>query len=231
MEAGHIKIYRSIESWRWGNDPVMVYFWVRILLMANWEDREWRDTVIGRGSFVTTVANLSNRTGLSIKQVRTCLSRLRAGGEIAVKTDKNCTYITICKYDDYQSGRANEGQMKGKPTATTKEIKKEKEKKVSNDTKEKIEFPFSSEKFMSTWNILIKQPKWKGKTVSALQFSLNKLSKFDEEFAIKLMEDSIANNYQGVVFPKTAQAYEEWKLNKKQNAKDGKLINWKDYNG
>ena len=230
MEAGHIKIYRSIESWRWGNDPVMVYFWVRILLMANWEDKEWHDKVIERGSFVTTVANLSSRTGLSVGQVRTCLNRLRAGGEIAVKATNNYTLITICKYDNYQSGTTNESQTDNKRIATTKEVKKE-EKKVSKDTKEKIEFPFSSEKFMSTWEILIKQPKWKGKTVSALQFSLNKLAKFDEEFAIKLMEDSIANGWQGVVFPQTGKAYEEWKADKKQNAKEEKLINWKNYNG
>ena len=227
MEAGHIKIYRGLGSWRWGNDPVMVYFWVRILLMANWEDKEWRDIVIKRGSFVTTVANLSSRLGLSIGQVRTCLNRLRAGGEVAVNATNNWTLITICKYEDYQQVTTNEQQTNNKRTTYTKEIKKE-EKKVSKDTKEKIEFPFSSEKFMSTWEILVKQPKWKGKTVNALQLSLNKLSKFDEEFAIKLMEDSIENGWQGVVFPQTGKAYEEWKLNKKRSVKDEKLISSKE---
>lgn len=112
----------------------MMYFWIRILLMANWRDKEWHDKVVKRGSFITTVANLSTKLGLSVKQVRTCLDRLRAGGEVTTNTANNHTVITICKYDDYQSPAANEGQMKGeeraddgqiegKERATTKEYK------------------------------------------------------------------------------------------------------------
>lgn len=127
MKEGHIRIARAIEEWRWGNDPTMVYFWLRILIMANWKDREWRDKVIKRGSFVTTIASLSAQLNLSVKQVRTCLDRLRAGGEVTTNTANNYTLVTICKYDSYQCLTANEGQMNGKSRdnerATTKEYK------------------------------------------------------------------------------------------------------------
>ena len=141
--AGSILIYRSIADWRWGDDPVMVYFWIRILLMANWKDKEWHDKVIMRGSFATTVAALSRQLNLSVKQVRTCLDRLRAGGEVTTDTANNYTLVTICKYDDYQLPTANEGQMKGncdgkcgdKQKATTKEDNKEiKKEKKEGDT-------------------------------------------------------------------------------------------------
>lgn len=150
MEAGYIKLCRAIEFWRWGNDPLMVYFWVRILLMANWEDKEWRDTVIKRGSFVSTVASLSSRLNLSVRQVRTCLNRLRAGGEIAVKATNNYTLITICKYDAYQLEATNERQTNDKRTTTTKEvnkIKKEEDTKVS-PKKESIDY----DAVMAMWN-------------------------------------------------------------------------------
>lgn len=114
MLDGYIKIHRALESWRWGDDPVMVYFWVRILMMANWEDSNWRDKVIKRGSFTTTVLSLSSTLRLSVKQIRTCLGRLRAGGEVTTDTSNNYTLITICNYDSYQCAEANEGQMKGK---------------------------------------------------------------------------------------------------------------------
>ena len=131
MKEGYIRIARDIEDWRWSDEPVMMYFWIRILLMANWKDKEWHDKVVKRGSFITTVANLSTQLNLSVKQVRTCLDRLRAGGEVTTDTSNNNTVITICKYDDYQSQTANEGQMNGNPEdkcrdnerATTKEYK------------------------------------------------------------------------------------------------------------
>lgn len=118
-------------DWRWFDDPIMLSFWLHILLMANWKDKEWHNKTVKRGSFITTVANLSTQLNLSVKQVRTCLDRLRAGGEVTTDTSNNHTVITICKYDDYQSPTANEGQMSGNPEdkcrdnerATTKEYK------------------------------------------------------------------------------------------------------------
>lgn len=98
----------------------MVYVWLRILLMANSEDRHWHDKIVKRGSFITTIASLSGQFNLTIKQVRTCLDRLRAGGEITTNTSNNNTLVTICKYDSYQLQGANEGQMKGKCPANEK---------------------------------------------------------------------------------------------------------------
>ena len=108
-------------EWRWSDDPIMVYFWIHILLMANWKDREWHDKVIKRGSFVTTISNLSGQLNLSTQQVRTCLDRLKTGGEIKTNSSNTHTLITICKYDDYQCQTTNEQQTNNKPITTTKE--------------------------------------------------------------------------------------------------------------
>lgn len=70
--------------------------------------------------------------------------------------------------------------------------------------------PTFSKKFSDTWEELCKQPKWRKKTSGALNLSLKKLQKFDEEFAIMLMEKAIEYDWQGVVFKDTEAKYQEW---------------------
>lgn len=89
-----------------------------------------------------------------------------------------------------------------------KENKKEK-KEVCE-----LALPYCSAEFVSTWEILKKQPKWKKKTKSALQMSLNKLGKYPEEFAILLMENAIAGDWQGVVFTWTPDEFRKWQSRK-----------------
>ena len=61
-------------------------------------------------------------------------------------------------------------------------------------------YPFTSMAFMSAWEALRKTPKWKKKLNYALQLSLDKLSKFEEEFAIRQIERAIESDWTGVVF-------------------------------
>lgn len=71
--------------------------------------------------------------------------------------------------------------------------------------------PSLSEKFLAVWGQLCQSPKWRSKPVSALQLALNKLTAYEEGFAILLMERAIMGNYQGVVFTDTQGEYLKWK--------------------
>lgn len=71
-------------------------------------------------------------------------------------------------------------------------------------------YPFTSMAFMSAWEALRKTPKWKKKLNYALQLSLNKLSNFEEEFAIRQIERAIESDWTGVVFTGTERDYQEW---------------------
>lgn len=91
-----------------------------------------------------------------------------------------------------------------------------------------LEYPFTSQRFLSVWKALRQTPKWKNKLNYALQLSLNKLGKFEEDFAIEQMERAAESNWTGVVFPGTEEKYKEWlKLkygnnrNVNQPSKDG----------
>lgn len=91
-----------------------------------------------------------------------------------------------------------------------------------------LEYPFTSTRFLSAWKALRQTPKWKNKPNYALQLSLNKLGKFEEDFAIEQMERAAESNWTGVVFSGTEEKYQEWlKLkygnnrNVNQPSKDG----------
>jgi hypothetical protein len=66
------------------------------------------------------------------------------------------------------------------------------------NTGENLIFPFDTEKFLSVWEVLRNQPKWKKKTSDALQASLKKLSNYSEAVAIQMMENTIAGGWQGL---------------------------------
>lgn len=93
-------------------------------------------------------------------------------------------------------------------------INQEKEKIEKKEKEVELALPYCSAEFVSTWELLRKQPKWKKKTKSALQMSLNKLGKYPEEYAILLMENAIAGGWQGVVFTWTPDDFRRWQAQK-----------------
>ena len=104
---------------------------------------------------------------------------------------------------------------------STPPTKPKKSKKKEGGEKPLV-YPFTSIAFMSAWEALRQTPKWKKKLNYALQLSLDKLSKFEEEFAILQIERAIESGWTGVVFTGTERDYQEW-LNQKygNNRKSG----------
>lgn len=80
--------------------------------------------------------------------------------------------------------------------------------------------PFDRDDFWQLWVQLLKMPKWAKKPLSAIEMSCTRLKRFDVDFSAMLVENAIEGNYQGVVFPDTAQRYELWKI--KNNQLNGK---------
>lgn len=78
--------------------------------------------------------------------------------------------------------------------------------------------PFSSERFRQTWEMLCEEKEWKKKTQNALRMTLKKLGKYDEDFAVELMERAIEKGWKGVVFEDTDAKYQEWRSARQQKA-------------
>ena len=63
-----------------------------------------------------------------------------------------------------------------------------------------IPLPFNGAEFVSTWELLCQQPKWRKKSRAALEMSAKKLGQYSERVAVRMMQETIANDWQGL-FP------------------------------
>lgn len=128
------------------------------------------------------------------------------------------------KRSSYCKGRS-ENRLKGidnktniKPKKPKKTYVKHMENEIENVNKDintnKIIYPFDSDTFKEKWKLWNAYRKEKGcpyKTETSEQMALKKLSEFDEQFAIELIETSISNQWQGLIFAKTKQEYNDRK--------------------
>jgi hypothetical protein len=133
---GWIKLHRKFVNWEWYKDANVMRLFVHCLLKANHQDNNWQGNMIKRGSFITSLDTLSHELGLSVKQIRTAISKLERTNEVAKKGQSKFTVIQVINYDDYQgegkqegTQKANKGQTKGKQRATNNNDKKEENEK------------------------------------------------------------------------------------------------------
>ena len=99
---GYIKIWRSLNDWEWKQDPLMVALWVHLLSNANYEDARWQGITIKRGQLVTSMAKLSEATGISTQCLSSRFNKLKKTQEIEVYSNHHYSIITICNYERYQ---------------------------------------------------------------------------------------------------------------------------------
>lgn len=85
--------------------------------------------------------------------------------------------------------------------------------------------PYKSKVFADTWAILVQQPKWRKKSRAALEMSLKKLAQHSETDAIQMMQNTIANDWQGLFEPDRKRAevkdryYDQFHINEKWGMK------------
>lgn len=101
--ASFITVDRKILKWEWYQDVKVFHLFLYFLLRANWEDGRWKGIDVKRGQLITGRLQLSKDTGLSEREIRTCLEKLKTTSEIAIKTTSKYSIITVCKYDVYQN--------------------------------------------------------------------------------------------------------------------------------
>jgi hypothetical protein len=218
MSNGWIKIHRKILEWEWYDDANTFKLFVHLMLTANHAPKKWRGQVIERGQKLTSRAKLSTETKLSERQIRTCLSRLKATNEVTIKATNKQTVITLCQYETYQvnettSDQHNDQQPAERTTSkrpASDQATNKNDKKVKKDKKDKkvgivFNYPdnLKSDEFKKQWELYIdyrKQAKIKTLIQKSVDAQLNKLSGFGEKIAIQAIDETIANGWQGI-FP------------------------------
>ena len=135
MDNGFITIHRKIFEWEWHDDSKTGWLWIYLLTHANWKDNRWHGLLITRGQLVTGRLKLSKETGLSVRNVRTSLKRLKQTGEINVKSTNKFSIITIIKYDTYQTEKnESDQQVTSKRPASDHNLIKKQGNKEDNNT-------------------------------------------------------------------------------------------------
>ena len=118
LESGHVILPRLFfRDWEWSDDANTVAVFLRLLIEADIVPNTWHGIEVPRGGMVSSYAKLAEKTGLSVKQVRTAIKHLEAAGYVARTTYAKCTVFAVKNFDIFQSG-ASSGQGKGKQRAT-----------------------------------------------------------------------------------------------------------------
>lgn len=101
-DLGFICLFRDFLGWSWYLDINTKVLFVHMLLKANWKEGKFRDITVPRGSFVSSVAKLSEETGLTNDEVRTAISHLILTKEITKQSTNRYTVFTVVNYALYQ---------------------------------------------------------------------------------------------------------------------------------
>lgn len=140
LENGYVTLPRLFfRDWEWSDDANTVAVFVRLLIEADIVPNSWHGIPVPRGGMVSSYARLAEKTGLSVKKVRTAIKHLETAGCVAKTAYPNCTVFAIKNFDLFQAGaslRSNEGQTMDKPTASNgqqnKKIEEQEEKEERN---------------------------------------------------------------------------------------------------
>ena len=90
-----IKLPRSFTSWRWYHESKMVHLFLYLLLQANVKKKDYLSLTIYPGQVVTSLVQIAQDTGLSFRNVRTCLKKLSSTKDIKVKSSNKGTFVIL----------------------------------------------------------------------------------------------------------------------------------------
>ena len=192
---GWIRLHRSITNHWIFENPLYFQAWCKMLLTVNYEKSKVlvNSQLIecDRGQSLLSLNSWVKEFGVSrwsIQKVRTFFDLLKNDKMITTEAISKTTRLTICNYDSYQTLQQG----------NNREI-------TTNNKYKEIIIKEIGENFVEPVNLWLKYKKEKKQTYKETGFitflkKLNKLSGGDPKIAMEIIENSMANNYQGI-FP------------------------------
>ena len=181
----------------------MVQLLLYLIIRASHEDTKWQGKIIKRGQLVTGLKAIKRDTGLSIRKIRTGLSRLTLTGEIRRKVTNKYSIITVCNYDKYQIKERGQRQASDKPATIKRQasdnIQEVKELKNIKKTTKSIVFPvWLDQKLWADFKEMrkiIKAPM----TTRAEELAFKRIEKLNSNGTDpnKIIEQSLINGWKG----------------------------------
>lgn len=158
MSNGWIALHRKFLNWEWYDDHNTTRLFMHMILRANHKDEKWRGILIRKGSFLSGRVQLSKETGLSERQIRTSLNRLKSTNEVTIQTTNKYSIYSMVKWDTYQSKRPADSHPSDQQSTTN-----------NNDNN------INNKQFICFWDLYPSQRKGdKQKSFTAYQRALKK---------------------------------------------------------
>jgi hypothetical protein len=182
--------------------------------------------------------NLSNKASQKVELAPTKLDNLGTLPSQNVEPSSTKTAQTLPKLDNLGADTGKNVETASPKSRTTIVNKKSTNKKTtggdfskgglfagvgkaqkkSNNKKPKNDFsaiplPFASAAFVTAWRNWLtyrREIKKPYRSAMSVQQTLAKLARYEEAFALELIEKSIANGWQGLIFPQTGEQYQKW---------------------
>ena len=129
----YIKLFRSIENWRWYQNANTFRVFVHLLINANIEDCPFEKIVIHRGQLATSYGSIAVSLDMSVQSVRTAIEHLKSTGEITTKRYPKFQVITVLCYAQYQDVPAGKPTIKQQSTNNQSTINQQQLKNNKND--------------------------------------------------------------------------------------------------
>ena len=116
---GFIKISDDLPNWAWYGDNNTLIVYIRLLIGAVWHETEYQNITLQRGQIATTLPKIAAENGITERQARTILERLKTTGKVSVKTTTKFSIITLINYDCVSENVSQlDSQMTGERQAT-----------------------------------------------------------------------------------------------------------------
>lgn len=112
IASGFISLHRSMLNWDWYDDIKTKTLFIHLLLTVNHIDGTWHGMKIYRGSRITSYQNLAKETGLTVREVRTALNKLKSTGELTCKSTHKYTLINVVNYSKFQNANFKNDTLK-----------------------------------------------------------------------------------------------------------------------
>ena len=116
LSKGFIVLSRCFDDYKYWQSPIAISLWVKILLKANWKDGWFMGVKIPRGSFATSIKNLSEEIGVSHNTITKWLKIFEKEKQISLKSTNKFTVISVVNYALFQDFEIDTGKQSGKQT-------------------------------------------------------------------------------------------------------------------
>ena len=158
----------------------------------------------GAGCYFGSAAALAETLGVSRQTIVSTFKSLTERG-LLIKTDDYHAGVHTCAYavnlDLSNNFTGCQEILQGCKEILQGGSQKTLHNNKSIDNKiDNIIPPYNTPQFIEIWKTLCRQPKWRGKSRDAIQAQADYLRGFSEDTAIKMMQNSIRNGWQGL-FP------------------------------